>query len=203
MVAITIVTFIFGAVYTTFATISESDKRASAFIEEDLKVRSLSEYLMKDISSAFINLENTGAGDQSPGLVYGLVGEAGEAGLSRLDFTAIETDTGTFNGASIVEIGYFLVPSKEGGYALAKRVDDTPDDNLLEGGSSFELVDGLTALSFRFRKAAGEWEATWDSLDGRGLPDEVHVEVILKDDNGMKETPFSLYIPLYIGKYYE
>ena len=149
MVAITVLSFILGIVYTTFATISESGRRGAALLESDVKVRNLAEYLMRDLSSLIIDLEHPPVAGKATGLIYGLVGSRLDEEGTRLDFTALSTDSGDFRDAVVTEIGYYLLPTEGGSFRLMKRIDETPDDNIEEGGHSFEIMEGLSSLSLR------------------------------------------------------
>jgi len=198
MVAITVLAFILGIVYTTFATVSESDRRGSAAMESNIKVRNLAEQMTRDISSLFIDLDQRLESAAPSGLVYGMVsGDPAEGGAS-LDFTAITADPGDFNDAVVAEIGYSLLPSEGGGFRLMKRIDGTPDDNLREGGLVLDLMDGISSLTFEFLDHRGEWQKEWDSLSENSLPRAIKIIIAFDEEKGETES-FSMQVPVYLG----
>ena len=198
MIAITVLAFILGIVYTTFATVSESDKRGAAALESNVKIRNLAEYIMKDLSSLFIDFDQKPDNGNPAGLTSGLVSNLSSEGVGRLDFTALSVDSGDFNDALIAEIGYSLLPSGEGAYKLIKRIDETPDENLKEGGHFFELMEGISSLTFEFFNEKGEWQQEWDSLEGNRLPRTIKI-IIAFDDNKGESKAFSMQVPVYLG----
>ncbi|MBE9504950.1 MAG: prepilin-type N-terminal cleavage/methylation domain-containing protein [Proteobacteria bacterium] len=198
MIAITVLAFILGIVYTTFATVSESYKRGAAALESNVKIRNLAEYMMKDLSSLFIDFDQDLDKCNPACLTYGLVSDIVSEGVSRLDFTALSTDSDDFNDAFITEVGYSLLPSGESSYSLIKRIDETPDENLKEGGHSFELMEGISSLTFEFFNDKGEWLKEWYSLDKNLLPRTIKIIIAFDDDMGESKT-FSMQVPVYLG----
>lgn len=198
MTAITVLAFILGIVYTTFATVSESDRRGAAAMESNIKVRNLAEQMTGDLSSLFIDFDQPPENYGPPGLKYGMISGDPAQGGASLDFTAIMADSGDFNDAVIAEIGYTLLPSEGGGFRLMKRIDDTPDDNLREGGHSFELMEGISSLVFEFLDNKGEWQKEWDSLSENSLPRSIKIVIAFDEENGERKSS-SMQVPVYLG----
>ena len=100
------------------------------------------------------------------------------------------------------EVGYYLYASEEEtGFVLIKRVDNTPDNDITEGGSSFELIDSIASLTFEFKgeNNESEWEETWNSFEKKALPGAVRIEISFADE-GEISWIFSTQFPIYQGK---
>jgi len=200
MIAVTIISFMMGIVYTTFSTISQSDKRTAISHELTLKARNLIELITRDISSVYLPAGYSPAKNQSDSnLQYAFIGNSEETEGFSLDFITSDADPERPDDIKIKEVGYFTVRSGQEGLTLFKREDDTPDDNIREGGRSYEVMAGLNSLSFEFMNNRGEWKNDWNTLTGGSLPAGVKVEFSLIGEEMLVET-FSFQIPIYMGK---
>lgn len=205
MIAIVIISFIMGIVYTTFSTISTSDKRTATSHELTVKARNLIEVLTRDISSVYSPQElpqnsQLSQNQADSGLQYAFIGYSDELESVKLDFITIDIDSNQRDDLKIMEVGYLLSQSDQEGLRLVKRVDYTPDDDITEGGNSFEMMDGLNSFKFEFMDDNGNWLSDWNSVSGtETLPKGVRVEFSLKAD-GMSIETFSFQVPIYIGK---
>lgn len=199
VVAITVLSFIMGIVYKTFATVADSNKRGIVLLESDIKVRNLAQFLTKDLSSIFIDYINSNSGT---GISYGLVGSSLEEEGNKLNFTALSTESGSFSDAFISEVGYFLQRQEGEGFRLMKRIDKTPDDKIEEGGQIFEIIEGLKSLSFEFLDDNGNWISEWDSFKSNfttnKLPKSIKIIIAFSEDEEDKPS-FLLEVPVFIG----
>ena len=198
LVAITILSFIFGIVYSSFSSISDSDKRIHSANNISVKVRNLMEYMVKDISSSLYPQSSDNSGGNFDSLAYGFTSDAGD-GTPRLNFTALVTNPVYMADRSLVEIGYYLAPQKGGQYSLIRRVDETPDANIIEGGYSEELMRDVSSLEFKFLKSGGDWVEVWNVRGSPTitsfLPKAVRIKIGLFDEAG-EEQIFSTEVSL-------
>ncbi len=199
MVAITLLTFVFGIVYSTFAAISSSDRKVTAIEEIALSARNLFQVMMKDVGSAYLPA-NAGSGkERESTLFYGFIADQ-TVDDGEVNFTAL-VSSGTTNPLDrrIEEIGYSLLKSDDGTFRLMKRIDATPDGDIGEGGETFELLRDVTSLKFSFRKSDGEWADSWDSTTLDGPPLGIKMEIALSD-GGSESAAFTAYFPVGSGK---
>ncbi len=201
MIAIVIISFIMGIVYTTFSTISNADKRTVTSHEITVKARNLIEVLTRDISSAYFPQDPLPSRNpEGSNLQYAFIGYSDETESAKLDFITIDVDSSRPDDIKIKEVGYFLSRLEKGELRLMKRVDDTPDDDIAEGGNSYELMDGLNSLKFKFMDDNGNWISDWNTVTGNtGLPKGVKVEFSLTGEDLSIET-FSFQVPIHLGK---
>ncbi len=202
LVAITILSFIFGVVYASFSSISDSDKRIHSSNEIAVKARNLMEYMVKDISSAFYPRATGVVKNREDTLAYGFTSDSRE-GTPRLNFTAIISDFNYRGDKKVAELGYYLSPVEGRGYSLIKRVDETPDGNIMDGGYSEELMRDISSLSFEFLRSKDEWIEEWNVAGSpiitSGLPKAIIIKLGLLDDSGEEKT-FSIQIPINSGR---
>lgn len=197
MVAVTILSIIFGVVYTTFSTVSESGQRISSARDTAIRGRNLLHFLTQDIYCAFLPPDTNTSKSKADRLSYGFNSHL-EDNLPLINFTAAVHQPGSIEKIQIHEIGYSLLPSKTKGYRLIKRVDNTPDNNLEEGGVQYELMDRVASLKFSFYKSESEWVETWE---GSPLPQSIKIEAVLLNEE-LEETGFSTQLTLYQGREY-
>ncbi len=198
MVAVTVLSFILGVVYTTFVTISQADRRVASSYDVTMRARNLIDYMSRDLASAFLPVTGEGSGGGKGNSFYRFTGGIGDDGLPGVDFTALFSPADDFRDSVVMEIGYYLTPREDDGYRLMKREDDTPDGEAKTGGRVFELMDGLKSLTFEFLTGKGEWVESWNSSDGSGLPRAVKMKVSFLTGGGGGKT-FSTVFPLYQG----
>ena len=205
MIAITILSFIMGIVYSSFSAISESDRRISLASESALKARNLFGLMTREMSSIFVPSAPSGDGDKEDRLNYGLIC-AKEGDVQRINFTAALSDSGSMSDVALKELGYYLMPKEDGedgGYSLFKRIDVTPDDDISAGGVDYFLMDGVSSLRYEFMKGpnemVGEMLDEWDASDKGSLPKAIRVELSLINAESDIET-FSTTISPYLAK---
>ena len=205
MIAITILSFIMGIVYSSFSAISESDRRISLAGESALKARNLFGLMSREMSSIFVPSAPAGDGDKEDRLNYGLICTK-EGDLQRINFTAALSDSGGISDVALRELGYYLMSKEdgeEGGYSLYKRIDVTPDDDISAGGGDYFLMDGVSSLRYEFMKSGdevpGEMIDELDSSNKASLPRAIRVELSLINADLDIET-FSTTISLYLAK---
>lgn len=204
MVAITILSFVFGVVYTTFATISESEKKISLSADISEKARNLLEYITRDISSTVVpeQIGTSPAADKQAKTIYGFRGVIAENGFTKIDFTTAGPDTGNARYTSIQEVGYYLLPSDSGGFRLMKRIDPTPDGDITEGGRSFELMGNLDSMKIEFLNHAGEWLEEWVKEEKERLPRAIKIDISFLPGDGEDKEFFTTLSPIYQGRKY-
>ncbi|MDT8316685.1 MAG: prepilin-type N-terminal cleavage/methylation domain-containing protein [bacterium] len=201
MIAITILSFIMGIVYSSFSAISESDRRISLASESALKARNFFGLMSREISSIFVPSEPAGAGEKEDRLNYGLICTK-EGDLQRIDFTAALSDSGSMSDVALKEFGYYLVSTgagEGGGHSLFKRIDATPDDDIAAGGVDYFLMDGVSSLRYEFMKNEDELLDEVDASDKASLPKAIRVEISLINAELDIET-FSTTISPYLAK---
>ncbi len=202
MIAITILSFIMGIVYSSFSAISESDRRISLASESALKARNLFGLMNREMSSIFVPSVPTGDGDKEDRLNYGLIC-AKEGDVQRINFTAALSDSGSMPDVALKELGYYLMSKEDGSYSLFKRIDVTPDDDISAGGVDYFLMDGVSSLEYGFMKSGdempGEIPGEWDASDKGSLPKAIKVELSLINAESDIET-FSTTISPYLAK---
>ena len=205
MIAITILSFIMGIVYSSFSAISESDKRISLTSESALKARNLFGLMSMEISSIFVPSTPADVGDKEDRLNYGFICIK-EGDVQRIDFTAALSDSGSMSDVALKEVGYYLMPredGEEGGYSLFKRIDATPDDDISSGGDDYFLMDGVSSLRYEFIKSSNEMGSEIvdevDVTNKASLPKAIRVELSLINADLDIET-FSTTISPYLAK---
>ena len=202
MIAITILSFIMGIVYSSFSAISESDRRISLASESELKARTLFDMMGRELSSVFVSSMAKGAGEKEDRLNYGLVCTK-EGDLQRINFTAALSDRLGISDVALKELGYYLLPREGGGYSLYKRIDVTPDGDISSGGGDYFLMDGVSSLRYEFMKGpnvtAGETVDELEVNNKASLPKAIRVELSLINDESDIET-FSTTISPYLAR---
>ena len=204
MIAITILSFIMGIVYSSFSAISESDRKISLASESSLKARNLFAMMSMEISSIFVPATPTSDGDKEDRLNYGLVCIK-EGDLQRINFTAALSDSGSMSDVALKEVGYYLIPMEDGGngegggYSLFKRIDTTPDDDVSSGGGDYFLMDGVSSLRYEFMKNSDEVIEKLEANNKGSLPKAIRVELSLINAESDIET-FSTTISPYLAK---
>lgn len=202
MIAITILSFIMGIVYSSFSAISESDRQISLASESALKARNLFGLMSGELSSIFVPDTPKGGGEKEDRLNYGLICTK-EGDLQRINFTAALSDSGSMNDVALKELGYYLMPKEEGGYLLFKRIDATPDDDIGSGGGDYFLMDGISSLRYEFMMSsnsmAGDRVDEVEATNKGSLPKAIRVELSLINADLDIET-FSTTISPYLAR---
>lgn len=202
MIAITILSFIMGIVYSSFSAISESDRKISLASESALKARNLFGLMSGELSSIFVPSTPEDGGEKEDRLNYGFICTK-EGDLQRINFTAALSDSSSMSDVALKEVGYYLMPKEEGGYSLFKRIDVTPDDDISSGGGDYFLMDGVSSLHYEFMMSSNEMAGeTIDELEANNkgsLPKAIRVELSLINADLDIET-FSTTISPYLAK---
>lgn len=208
MIAITILSFIMGIVYSSFSAISESDRRISLASESELKARNLFGLMSREMSSIFVPSISLGDGEPEDRLNYGFICVK-EGDLQRINFTAALSDSGSISDVALKELGYYLMSTEageggeEGGYSLFKRIDVTPDDDISAGGLDYFLMDGVSSLRYEFMKSpnemVGEMVDELEATNKASLPKAIRVELALINAEADIKT-FSTTIALYLAQ---
>ena len=88
--------------------------------------------------------------------------------------------------AGYCEVGYSIGESPETGQpCLMRREDSTPDDDLLEGGTSLPVAPGVSELNIEFYDGI-EWVSGWSTP--KQFPKAVRIQIAVVDEDG-SETP--------------
>jgi type II secretory pathway component PulJ len=187
MIAIAILSIIMGIVYKTFATVSESDRRIRLLGDTSATGRNIMEMLSRDLSSLFI----TSSGNTERDIEFRLVCDKDDNENSRIDFVAAAPTYENGGAISLVEYGYYLEKEEDkDSYALVKRIDETPDEDVSEGGYSVKLAGGLASFSIRFMGKDESWKEKWESGSAGSYPSIVEISFsLLKGE--LKEEDFS------------
>jgi prepilin-type N-terminal cleavage/methylation domain-containing protein len=201
LMAMAILGVLLSLLYMTFhqsmAAVAQTEERAEVIQQG----RMILERIAGDLRGAF--LPDPQQQLPSPAFVYGLVGKStkeGDTFRDRIDFSASTPPYAVFDkgAGEIVEIGYFLdhAPGAKG-LTLFRRQDLPGDGDLLRGGRTLPICDGVRGLNFVYfsRDAVKEKSAVgrkdWDTLQGaqrNQLPRRIAMELALEDARGRVHT---------------
>lgn len=191
LISIVILAVIMVAIYAMYTSsvgaIHIADQKSQVF----QMARIALDRMTKDLESSFI------ASDLSNKEIrLGMIGKdqvIDDKPADRLDFTTLthlaldERSVRT----DLCEIGYQLVADpEEEGFILYRRDDGILDDNLTDGGSSYELARGVGGLDITFQDINGEEFDNWDTQEGKPsheLPMLITIRLTIKDQEGREE----------------
>ena len=185
LLTLSILAVVLSILYMTF----HQSVKAMADTEGQTEViqqgRLILERMSADIRGGFISLQ--GGGSQTSR--YGLIGRSQKEGndfTDRLDFTTFAPSSG--GEGEIFEVGYFLDHEPGGrGLTLFRRQDEAMDGNLLQGGRTLSICDGVRSLGFSFFDRQGKDQREWNSLEGvhrQVLPGRIEIHLKLEDSRG-------------------
>jgi general secretion pathway protein J len=202
LVTLAILAVVLSILYMIFhqsmEVMAETEERAEIIQQGRL----ILERMAQDMEGIFIPLQNP----PSPVFRLGLVGRSTRDGKNfrdRLDFTALAPPyffPGEGRG-ELREVGYFLDYHPGGkGLTLFRRQDAAIDGDLLQGGVSMAICDGIRSLSFTYFDSQKREEKEWNSLEGaqkNKLPVRIGILLMIDDSQGRAhEFRTQVYIPL-------
>lgn len=202
LVTLAILAVVFSILYMTFhqsmRVMAETEERAEVFHQGRL----ILERMARDMTGIFISLQNPPV----PSFRYGVVGRSTREGKNfrdRLDFTALAAPyfSPGEGRRELREVGYFLDHHPGGkGLTLFRRQDPALDGDLLQGGLSMAICDGVRSLSFSYFDGQRREVKEWNSLEGaqkNKIPIRIGILLTIDDSQGRAhEFRTQVYIPL-------
>ena len=201
LVTLAILAVVFSILYMTFhqsmGVMAETEERAEVIHQGRL----ILERMSKDMEGIFVPLQNP----PSPLFRFGVVGRSTREGKNfrdRLDFTALAPpyfSPGEGRG-EMREVGYFLDHQPGGkGLTLFRRQDEGLDGDLLQGGVSMAICDGIRSLSFSYFDSQKREMKEWNSLEGaqkNKIPVRIGILLTIDDSQGRAhDFRTQVYIP--------
>ena len=201
LVTLAILAVVFSILYMTFhqsmGVMAETEERAEVIHQGRL----ILERMSKDMEGIFVPLQNP----PSPLFRFGVVGRSTREGKNfrdRLDFTALAPpyfSPGEGRG-EMREVGYFLDHQPGGkGLTLFRRQDEGLDGDLLQGGVSMAICDGIRSLSFSYFDSQKREMKEWNSLEGaqkNKIPVGIGIFLTIDDSQGRAhDFRTQVYIP--------
>ncbi|NWF56712.1 MAG: prepilin-type N-terminal cleavage/methylation domain-containing protein [Syntrophaceae bacterium] len=202
LITLAILGVVLSLLYLTFhqsmTVMAEVDDRAEVIREG----RMVLERMAGELKGTFSLIQK----EASPAFRTGFVGRPASEGndsLDRLDFTARlpSFSDSREGGWGFFELGYFLdrSPGRKG-LTLFRRQDDGMDRNLLQGGRSVALCDGVRSLAFSYYDRQGRKGKEWNTLEGERrnlLPSRVEIQLKMEDSRGrVHEFRTQVYLPM-------
>jgi type II secretion system protein J len=189
LITLSILGVVLSLLYLTFhqsmMVMAETDERAEVIRQGRL----ILERMASDLKGTVFVLQR----EDFPAYRTGLVGRSTREGndfLDRLDFTSLTPPlAASFEGGwGFSELGYSLdhSPGKKG-FTLFRRQDNAGDRDLLKGGRSLPICDGVRGLSFSYFDRLGKKQKEWNSLEGERrnqLPSRVEIHLRMEDPRG-------------------
>jgi prepilin-type N-terminal cleavage/methylation domain-containing protein len=189
LITLAILAVVFAILYMTF----HQSMRVMADTEEQAEIiyqgRLILERMTKDMEGIFLPTQNP----PSATFRYGLIGRSTRDGKNfrdRLDFTALASpyfSPGEGRG-ELREVGYFLDHHPGGkNLTLFRRQDGGLDGDLLQGGISMAICDGVQSLSFSYFDDQGRELKEWNSLEGaqaNKIPVRIGILLTIEDSQG-------------------
>ena len=190
MMTLGILAVVFSLLYLTFHQSMIVMAGAEEQAEVTLQGRLILERVAGELKSTFV----APRGVNVKGFQQGLVGRSITAGRDdfsdRLDFTTLSLPSlsGEEGRAEVAEVGYFLDREPGGkGFTLYRRQDFGFDGDLLQGGRTLSICDGVRSLRFFYFDRLGKGQHEWNSLEGMNrnqLPGRVEIQLKLEDRAG-------------------
>ena len=201
LVTLGILAVVFSILYMTFHQSMEVMAETEEQAEIIQQGRLILERMAKDMEGIFIPLQ----APPSPAFRLGVVGRSTQEGKifrDRLDFTTLAPpyfSPGEGRG-EMWEVGYFLDYHPGGkGLTLFRRQDEALDGDLLQGGVSMPICDGIRSLSFSYFDSQKREGKEWNSLEGAQkdkIPVRIGILLTIDDSRGRAhEFRTQVYIP--------
>jgi len=188
LVALAILGVVLSLLYLTFhqsmMVLAETDDRAEVIRQG----RMVLERISSDLEGAVLLPQTEVFAAYRTGLV-GRSTKEGNDFLDRLDFTSVTPQAAAAEGGwGFREIGYSLdrSPGRKG-LTLFRRQERLGDRDLLRGGRSLAVCDGVRSLGFSYFDRQGKRGKEWNSLEGERrnqLPSRVEVHLRMEDSRG-------------------
>jgi general secretion pathway protein J len=184
LISVSILAIILTAIYSTYTSsvgVIQSARDAGVVNQT---ARIVFDRITKDLESAFITSEQP-----NEKIRLGMIGKDNVIEgrpADTLDFTALThlAIAKTSPQTDLCEVGYYLEKDKEnGGLILYRRDDGIPDEDLLTGGSTYELGRNIMGLDIKFYDAVGNEYKNWDTFEGnpsKDLPSLITIKLTIK-----------------------
>lgn len=191
LVSVFILGIILAAIYGAYTSNADAIQRAREKGQVNQVARIVLDLIIKDLESALVEVPFDAE------VALGLVCEDGDLDgkpADRINFTSLThtSVSSTDPPTDLCEIGYHLEQGENGqGLILYRRDDPTPDDDLNEGGTTFQLARRIGGLDITFEDAQGESFDSWNSNEGnkpRGLPSLVKIKLTVLDRWGKEHV---------------
>jgi general secretion pathway protein J len=185
-----ILAVVFSLLYLTF----HQSMIVMAGAEEQAEVTLQGRLILERVAGELKNTFVAPRGVNVKGFQQGLVGRSTATGRDdfsdRLDFTTLSLPalSGEEGRTEVAEVGYFLErePGSRG-FTLYRRQDFGLDGDLLRGGRTLSICDGVRSLRFFYFDRLGKGQNEWNSLEGLNrnqLPVRVELQLKLEDTAG-------------------
>ena len=178
LITLAILSIVLMIIYTTYANSVNTVEYNQDLIEVQQKARLALDIISSTIRGAFYDKEH-------PQLKFiGKDRKFNEYNIDSLDFiTANHPFRVEDEKHDLIELGYSLVfnPEKVSGALLVRKDIDIGNDEIDQGGESWELCDNIEGLNITYYDYSNNiWVNDWDSAEQNGLPKAVKTEIILR-----------------------
>ena len=203
MISITIIGMIVSLIYGSVAKTADSKDSVEQGNDIYHQARWAMDKMESDLSTAFVSKAKN-----SYTLFYG-VSRDGANGYPQdevhiTSFSHIKLDSATTTESDQGEISYFVMNDPESGLpTLYRREDSTVDQDNMDGGEFYDLVQNV--LAFNLRYFDGEtWVDDWDSrnltADTTDQTDQADVQSeVAQEDVMVNAVPLAVEITMIVG----
>jgi len=172
LISMVLLTVILSVVYFVFANQERAVASASQHRDIYGQGRMILDLISRDVTGAWLPGESR---------LESKINYAFKGREDRLDFLSSSLLSPTAStGLNLTELGYRIVENEDDeGYALIRRQDQFPDDDVETGGSEIVLTRKLTAFKFSYIDRFGLPLETWESDNQSKLPAAIKVDMTL------------------------
>ena len=189
LLALSLFVMIAGVVFAAFSGITKGVEKGRQSLDVYRVGRTALLRMAQEVGAAMPN-------DAYAGFAHGENARQGSQARDRLTFVTVPYRPDTEPGSGLCEVAYYIGDNSQGGVALYREQDCTPDGEPLNG-ETLELTDtavGLDVMYFDREDSYDKWPG-----NGGGIPCLVRLALTLRDEQD-KERAFITTVSLPMSK---
>jgi prepilin-type N-terminal cleavage/methylation domain-containing protein len=201
LAAVFLTSVVIGVAVSFYINLSDHSTRAAARTRETLHAAALLDRVATDLKNATMLVKAEDEDPLSHPWYFTAEQYDGSIGADRVKFItrANQPRVTAYHSADLVQVGYFLERSEEGGFVLYRWLAPGLPESLdlayptSDDERSMILGEGIADFGIRFLQEDGEWTEQWDSsqlLHSGQLPWAVEISVTMLGPQGAEEDDF-------------